>query len=149
MTRLNYNVAPHFTYRELACRHCGAYTIDTRLLLSLEWVRHLFSKCLGADTPILVTSGYRCPQHNADVGGSANSQHMLGLAADIKVPEGIDFPAAYGYLLSVPPIGAIGLYPPQNFIHIDVRALSPRGELVTWCVKKPGTFLPVEAAWSK
>lgn len=33
--------------------------------------------------PIRVTSGYRCPRLNSLVGGSPNSQHMRGEAADI------------------------------------------------------------------
>jgi len=33
--------------------------------------------------PIAVSSGYRCPELNNAVGGSKNSQHQLGLAADI------------------------------------------------------------------
>lgn len=33
--------------------------------------------------PILVNSGYRCPQLNRLVGGANNSQHMKGEAADI------------------------------------------------------------------
>lgn len=32
---------------------------------------------------ITVNSGYRCPKHNAEVGGVANSQHMKGEAADV------------------------------------------------------------------
>lgn len=33
--------------------------------------------------PITVNSGYRCPIHNAAVGGVANSQHLRGEAADL------------------------------------------------------------------
>lgn len=33
--------------------------------------------------PIIVSSGYRCPQLNKAVGGVKNSQHTLGMAADI------------------------------------------------------------------
>ena len=33
--------------------------------------------------PIIVDSGYRCPRLNKIVKGSANSQHLLGQAADI------------------------------------------------------------------
>lgn len=40
--------------------------------------------------PITVNSGYRCPKHNAEVGGVANSQHMKGEAADIA-PAGFGF----------------------------------------------------------
>lgn len=36
--------------------------------------------------PIIITSGYRSPELNAAIGGSANSQHMKGQAADIIVP---------------------------------------------------------------
>lgn len=34
--------------------------------------------------PIIITSGYRCPNLNACVNGAKNSQHMKGEAADIK-----------------------------------------------------------------
>lgn len=33
--------------------------------------------------PIVVTSGYRCKELNAAVGGARNSQHLKGQAADI------------------------------------------------------------------
>lgn len=33
--------------------------------------------------PITVNSGYRCPELNKDVGGSATSDHVKGFAADI------------------------------------------------------------------
>ena len=36
-------------------------------------------------TPILITSGYRCPKVNRLVGGVDNSQHMSGYAADFYV----------------------------------------------------------------
>lgn len=36
---------------------------------------------------IIITSGYRCEQLNKLVGGAAHSQHMLGEAADIYVPN--------------------------------------------------------------
>jgi hypothetical protein len=52
-----------------------------RLAAGLEQVRTL----LGA--PIEISSGYRCPELNALVGGAAGSQHTLGLAADFVCPE--------------------------------------------------------------
>lgn len=33
--------------------------------------------------PVSVNSGYRCPKHNAEVGGVSGSQHLKGEAADI------------------------------------------------------------------
>lgn len=38
-------------------------------------------------TPITVTSGYRCPALNRRVGGVSNSQHLYGLAADVKAKD--------------------------------------------------------------
>jgi uncharacterized protein YcbK (DUF882 family) len=41
--------------------------------------------------PIIVDSGYRCPKLNKAVKGAANSQHLLGQAADIRTLK--DIPA--------------------------------------------------------
>ena len=35
--------------------------------------------------PVVITSGYRCPQVNKLVGGANNSQHMSGCAADFHI----------------------------------------------------------------
>ena len=37
--------------------------------------------------PIIVSSGYRCKELNALVGGVKNSHHILGCAADITAPS--------------------------------------------------------------
>lgn len=50
----------------------------------LEPVRERLGK------PIMVNSGYRCLVHNKAVGGVANSQHMKGEAADIRIGEGLE-----------------------------------------------------------
>jgi len=56
----------------------------TRLCANvLEPIRKHFGR------PVNIRSGYRCPALNKLVGGAANSQHMLGEAADIEIP-GID-----------------------------------------------------------
>lgn len=39
-----------------------------------------------AGEPVVITSGYRCPELNRRVGGVPSSQHTLGLAADIHLP---------------------------------------------------------------
>lgn len=40
-----------------------------------------------AQQPIIIGSGYRCPQLNAAVGGSKTSQHMKGEACDIHLSD--------------------------------------------------------------
>ena len=37
--------------------------------------------------PVIITSGYRCPQVNKLVGGVNNSQHMSGCAADFHIRD--------------------------------------------------------------
>ena len=53
----------------------------TRLAYCMEQVRAL----LGG--PIRITSGYRSPALNAAIGGSKNSAHMSGFAADFVCPS--------------------------------------------------------------
>ncbi len=45
----------------------------------LQCIREHFGK------PVHITSGYRTAAHNAAVGGSKSSQHLLGRAADFYV----------------------------------------------------------------
>jgi hypothetical protein len=108
----------HFSPQEMACRHCGRLKIDPKLLDNLETLR----ATLGGK-PMVITSGYRCPEHNRRVGGAPKSQHMEGRAADVMqtnhdphrfkaVAEGIGFTG-------------IGTYPASNFIHVDVRPNGP------------------------
>ncbi len=51
-----------------------------RLMYKLEAVR---KKKGGA--AITITSGFRSISHNRNIGGASNSQHLYGIAADIKV----------------------------------------------------------------
>ena len=39
------------------------------------------------ERPLVISSGYRCPQLNLRVGGAYASQHTLGEAADIHLPR--------------------------------------------------------------
>jgi uncharacterized protein YcbK (DUF882 family) len=78
--------------------------------------------------PIKITSAYRCPSHNKEIGGVSNSQHVLGKASDIQVsdssPEAIyqviDTLAEYGHVLQ----GGLGLY--NTFTHYDIRKTRAR-----------------------
>ena len=38
-------------------------------------------------SPIIITSGYRSPEHNKKIGGAAKSAHIFGMAVDIRIPQ--------------------------------------------------------------
>ena len=68
---------------EFRCRCCGGLPPDARenIRALVEEVLDPVREAFGG--PIVVNSGYRCPRHNAAVGGVRNSQHLRGDAADI------------------------------------------------------------------
>ena len=109
------DLSTHFSRSELQCHCCGRLHIDARLLDGLEQLRAL------AGAPVLIHAGYRCPQHNQAVGGVPNSEHTLGLAADIVLP-GLSLQRMYELALQVPLFaqGGIGVYD-GGFLHVDVR----------------------------
>ena len=43
----------------------------------------------GLNEPIIVSSGYRCPELNESIGGAKHSQHMKGQAADIHCSDNV------------------------------------------------------------
>ena len=59
----------------------GKVMVNIKLLVDnvLEPIRDMVC------TPVIITSGYRCPQVNKLVGGVNNSQHMSGCAADFHI----------------------------------------------------------------
>jgi zinc D-Ala-D-Ala carboxypeptidase len=87
------NLSPNFTLEELTASETAVrngldntpspttYQNLVRLANFLEEVK----KVLGGK-PIIINSAYRGPEVNKHVGGSKNSQHMIGCAADIRVP---------------------------------------------------------------
>jgi len=75
-------LSEHFTTEEFACKcGCGFDTPVPELVQALELIRTLL------DAPMTVTSGCRCLNHNAAIGGDAHSWHMVGQAADIHAPD--------------------------------------------------------------
>lgn len=70
----------HFSTTELVCRHCGRAPSLEALMRLAEFGESL-REGLGNE-PIHVTSGYRCPAHNAAVGGAPQSYHMKCMALD-------------------------------------------------------------------
>ena len=73
-------LSAHFNAKEFRCK-CGK---EHDTLISEELIDKLEQLYTALNcSKIIVTSGYRCEQHDKNVGGSGNGQHTLGNAADI------------------------------------------------------------------
>jgi uncharacterized protein YcbK (DUF882 family) len=84
------DLTANLSRHEFACKcGCGFDIVDHQLAEILQSTAdHFLSEfqTKGAIKAwITVNSGCRCPSHNLKEGGSKNSRHMLGNAADFKV----------------------------------------------------------------
>ena len=133
----------HFDDAELRCHGttcgpkktgCGVNGCKTPLLDALEQFRALVGK------PVIVDDAYRCSIHNAQVGGVSDSEHLQGIAADIRV-EGMSGAEMEAAALRCSLITAIGRSDDPAYIHIDTRRMtegrarwvySPNGKWEDW-----------------
>jgi zinc D-Ala-D-Ala carboxypeptidase len=122
----------HFSESELACHHCGVNGVVRELLDAMELLRTK----VGA--PVTVDDAYRCPIHNAAVGGAAGSQHILGRAADVRV-AGKTARELYRLALQIPAIKGLGVDDHKQYLHLDVRQ---SGHLAHWCYSLSGHEIP-------
>ena len=117
----------NFNKSEFECK-CGCEMPEevflevVKLAGNLQVIRNFIKK------PMTLTNAYRCVEHNREVGGVPNSQHILGKACDIKV-KGMTSKELYntieslienGHILQ----GGLGLY--NTFVHYDIRKTKAR-----------------------
>jgi uncharacterized protein YcbK (DUF882 family) len=101
----------YFTDAELKCKCCGKLIIDELFLAKLNAARAM------AGFPFIITSGYRCIKHNADV-GSTSANHTSGKAADIKC---IYSGERYIMVQTMFYAGMLGIGISKGFIHCDIN----------------------------
>ena len=110
----NKKLSTNFKVKEFACSDgSDPIFIDSELVTILQKIRTHFGKA------VTITSAYRTPTHNKNVGGTTYSQHLYGRAADISI-RGVSPSKVSAYaeeLLSGR--GGVGIY--NTFTHIDVR----------------------------
>lgn len=112
------DLSKHFSSHEFECQcGCGFDEIDEHLIEILEDLRQTFG-------PVRINSGCRCPKHNTFVGGTKNSQHIKGTAADVVI-KGTRPSEVYVYLADKYP-NSYGLGRYNTFTHIDVRSRKAR-----------------------
>ena len=79
-------------------------------------------------SPLFVNSGYRSPEHNKNIGGSLNSQHLTGKAADIRSNEYTpkQIKEKIEELIKVGKMKQGGLSAYNTFVHYDIRGKKAR-----------------------
>lgn len=114
-----------FAQEEMMCHgagqgHCdcgidSASNVSPRLLELLDRLRE------NIGGPLEVSCMYRCPAHNAAVGGVPNSQHVQGTAADVQTPnfDHCHTPEELAWYCRQLPFDGIGVY--DWGCHVDVR----------------------------
>ena len=119
-------LTPNFSLSEFACRcGCGGEK-KPEILANLRETALMLEEVRAGigNKPIRVTSGYRCPTHNAADGGKKGSFHLTGKAADIKVdgmtPEQVRACARKSVKVK-------GIGRGRTFSHLDTRP-GPRVE---------------------
>jgi hypothetical protein len=104
-----------FSPREIACKGTGNLVIDTQAMDMLQRLRTNLGK------PLVITSAYRSPEHNRNVGGAKQSKHMDGIAFDVVMSN--HDPAVFEAAARAVGFTAFGYYQKSNFMHIDCRAV--------------------------
>lgn len=82
---LDGQITEHFNIYEFRCRANDEILINAEVIAHiqrLEKFRRWYKRTM------IVNSGFRTVEHNRRIGGSPNSQHLIGIASDINLPMG-------------------------------------------------------------
>lgn len=110
----NLKITEHFKVKEFACKDGSPIVfVDDYLAELLEILRKTIEK------PVIITSGYRTPEHNEKVGGAKYSFHMRGMAADIIVKDMTPKDVAKELDKLAPNSCGIIVY--KSWVHFDTR----------------------------
>lgn len=108
----------NFDREEFECPDCAQAAMKWRFMSLLQKSRTI------AKVPFSISSGYRCPNHNARVNGHPRSPHLIGMAADIRVRSNEErFHVIGGLMLAGFKI--IGMYVKHAHVALDPERPAP------------------------
>ena len=105
-----------FTEDEMKCPCCGKMMMDQTFMKKLNVARFM------AGFPFVVSSGYRCPAHNEEV-GSTSTNHTTGQAADVRCVNDAE---RYNMIWAMIGAGIKGIGVGKGFVHGDINRSIPK-----------------------
>lgn len=130
------NLSEHFNHQDFVCRcpECRGegYKIHLGLVGALEMIAEHFGK------PVKVLMGFWCEAYNEKLKKERLSYHVKGKAAHLSI-EGVPLAEIFKFAETIPELHGLGLYPQENFIHVDTR---PAEKKDAW-VKEGERYLPL------
>lgn len=109
----------YFTREEFKCKcggkYCNGYPAEPQELL----VRAAVKVREHFDAPVTISSGLRCPTHNANNKGVYNSRHLTGKAMDFSV-RGFNATSVLPYVQSLSEI-RYAYAIDSNWVHMDIQ----------------------------
>lgn len=107
---------PNFTEAEFKCREFGTCLMQEPFILLLQTIRDKFDK------PMIITSGFRSPEHSRERNKPTRGEHTTGLCADIGI-HGLDAMELLGIALELK-VSRIGINQKgdlkDRFIHLGI-----------------------------
>lgn len=108
----------YFDEDELRCKcGCGRCEMDDEAVGVFDLLRYQATQEWGSDLPFIVTSGFRCPTHDASPEVNGQGLHPQGKCIDILVLDAEKRAVILGVAFAHPRILGIGVS--GNFLHLD------------------------------
>ena len=76
---MNWSDYPNFSENEFRCKHTGKVEMVPEFMQRLQGLRKAYG------SPMVVTSGYRAPEHPIEARKASPGEHSTGRAVDIRV----------------------------------------------------------------
>jgi len=81
----------NFSRSEFVCKHCGQLPeiAEYHYFYMVFYQLQPFRTNIGRK--VIITSGYRCPTHNKEIGGAVRSYHTIPVNPTLYHPCAVDF----------------------------------------------------------
>ena len=113
-----WNEIQYFSRKEFACK-CGRYCNGFPAQMEQGIVQLADRARAELKGTGFVSSGLRCPQHNANVGGVSNSRHLIGKAVDLRI-EGKSARQTLAWAQKQPEV-RYAYAIDASFVHMDIE----------------------------